>query len=399
MRMYVLTLAFVAASANAQSADDEWRLEDGYQTQLLYLHALVNYAFDGEWQFDWQRRQFADNALRINTGSVSSDQLLTDVELNINADLNDDWRFFGRFTREGFRRRPVREDQLLLGLEWLTFDSSGFYVGINPEFNKEFIDLAAGYTFYAKGREQYVRVGVLAEDFNWTSKNRQGGTQSQRPVSLEWSIRWPIKNDWWIYSAGNLGSGYDRSFQGEALSPALAAEERRDDEAELRVSRHVDDKFWSVSVEHFEFRETAVFRSSESDYDYSNRQTNIGVEHVRLISDRHRWRILAQWVDQRATSVGFRAHKYRRQDFLGGVFYDRLYRKAGWSVAYAFGFPDIDYEALGGQPGFSSDDYTDKLIVGWRYDFSANALIRITVSQEVSERGFGGGAIQYQMFF
>ena len=43
--------------------------------------------------------------------------------------------------------------------------------------------------------------------------------------------------------------------------------------------------------------------------------------------------------------------------------------------------------------------YRDKLIVGWRYNFSPDARILLSVSHEVSARGFGGGNVQFQMFF
>jgi hypothetical protein len=38
-------------------------------------------------------------------------------------------------------------------------------------------------------------------------------------------------------------------------------------------------------------------------------------------------------------------------------------------------------------------------MVGWRYTFSADAQIRLSISHEVAAQGFGGGAIQFQMFF
>lgn len=387
------------AGAVAQTPGEEWDLEDGYETQLLYLHALVNYAWDGEWQFEFERRRLADNALRINTGSVSSDQLLTDVDVNLNVDLKDQWRFLGRFTRNGFRRRPGREDELLVGLEWLPFESSGFYLAANPEFGKEFIDVAAGYTLYGESREQYLRLGFLSKDFNWEDKNQLGGTQEQGALKLTWVARWPMPNDWWLYTEGEVGSGFERTFTDESLSPDLASQDQRENEGLVKLSRQVDDRFWSVFLEHYDFEETATYRTPGFDYDYRNTQTNLGVEHIRLIGDRHRLRMLAQFVDQTAESAGFRAHDFRRRDWLGGVFYDRLYERSAWSIAYAFGQPDIDYEPFAGQPGFSSNDYTDKLIVGWQFDFSADARIRVTLSHEVSEQGFGGGAVQYQMIF
>ncbi len=155
MRCGLLAATFLAAVAPAlgQTPRADWEFQNGYDTNLLYLHALVNYAYDLEWQANWERRRFADNALRVNTGSVSSDELLTEIDINLNEALNDNWRFFGQFTRTGFRRRPGRGEQLLLGFERALGQSSAIYVGANPEFGKEFIDAEAGYAWYGDDRE------------------------------------------------------------------------------------------------------------------------------------------------------------------------------------------------------------------------------------------------------
>ena len=398
-RCCTLLLLFASANSVAQLPDEKWDLEDAYRMDLLYVHALANYAWDGDWQFDWQRRQFADNSLRINTGSVSSSQLLTEVDLNINQDLGRDFRFFGRYNREGFRRRPLRSDLLLLGLEWLPFESSGFYLAANPEFDKEFIDVAFGYTLYRENREQYLRVGVLAEDINWGSKNKVGGEQQQKAYKFEWTLRWPLVDEWWLYSAGRWGTGYERTYGESSTTPDLASQDRDVNEAEFRAMRRVGERLWSFSAEVYEYDELSTFRTPGFDFEYENRQLNVGVEHIRVFRDKHRLRLLAQYVDQQAKAAGFRAHDFSRTDVVGGIFYERLRPNSSWTFAYAFGQPDIDYRALGGQPSYRQDDYSDKIIAGWEYDFSDDAQIRLTISHEVSEKGFGGGAVQYQMFF
>ena len=124
----LLTLLLCGTSANAQLPDENWPYDNGYQTQMLYLHSFINYAYDLEWQYEWERRQFAGNALRINTGSVASDELLTDIDINISQPLNDKWRFMGRFTRDGFRWQQLRQELLLVGLERSVFDSSAVYL-------------------------------------------------------------------------------------------------------------------------------------------------------------------------------------------------------------------------------------------------------------------------------
>ena len=396
----LLTLLLCGTGASAQVPDEDWDFEDGYQTQMLYLHSLVNYAYDLEWQYEWERRQFAGNSLRVNTGSVSSDELLTDIDLNITQPLNEKWRFMGRFTRDGFRWQSVRDEQLFLGLERSILDASAVYLTVNPEYDKETIDVAAGYTFYRDNREQYVRVGVLAEDFDWSAKNAFAGNQDQRPIAVEWAIRLGLANNWWLYSDGEVGSGFERTFPDPTESPDLLRHDRRENKAQVRLTRaERNGKAWSAWINWYDFNELKEFRPPGFDYDYSNTVLNVAVEHTRMLGERHRLRLLAHLVDQQAESIGFNAHDYDRQDILAVVFYEYLWPMSGVTFAYLAGQPEIIYTAPDPSDNYDLDDYRDKLMLGWRYTFSEDAQIRLSISHEIAEEGFGGGAIQFQMFF
>ena len=114
---------------------------------------------------------------------------------------------------------------------------------------------------------------------------------------------------------------------------------------------------------------------------------------------RHRLRILAQYVSAEGSSRGFLEHDYERREVVAGAFYEFLWPSSGVTVAYALGTPDYDFEALDPDQSFSDSLYTDKIILGWRYTFSENGEIRVSVAQAISNPGFGGGAVQYQMFF
>ena len=396
----MLAILLLATGANAQVRVADWEFEDPYRDQMLYLHALVNYSYDLQWQFDWERRQFVNNAVRINTGSVTSTELLTDIDLNINQTLNDKYRFQGSFRRNGLRQRPEREDRLLVGFERALLERSAVYLTINPEFNKEFIDVAAGYTFYRGDRQQYLRVGALIEDVNYETKNDLGGKTEQHPIALQWALRLGLANDWFIYSDGEVGSGFERSFPDAIASPDVSRHDRQSNVAQLRVSRAgYDGSVWSAWVEWYDFNEVKWFRQPDLDYSYENTQLDFAVEHVRMLAPRHRLRLLVHYVDQKAESRGFNEHDYNRTDVLGGAFYEYLWPNSGASFAYAFGQPDIDFQAPGAEESYKLDDYRDKLSIGWRYNFSEDAQIHVSVSHEVSVNGFGGGAVRFQMFF
>jgi len=81
------------------------------------------------------------------------------------------------------------------------------------------------------------------------------------------------------------------------------------------------------------------------------------------------------------------------------LFYEYLWPMSSVTFAYLAGQPDIIYSALDPDDDYMLDDYRDKVLLGWRYTFSEDAQIRVSISHEVAEEGFGGGAVQFQMFF
>ncbi len=399
-KSWVPLVLLLGTNAAAQVPDANWAYTDPYRDQMLYLHALVNYSYDAQWQFEWERQQLADNALRINTGSVTSTELLTDTDLNINEALNDRWRFHGRFRRTGLRQWSNQEERLLLGLERSIPGNSAVYMAVNPEFSKEFIDVAAGYTLYRDDREQYVRVGVLLEDINYETKNDRGGESEESPVALQWLVRLALVNDWYLYSEGEVSTGFERVFTDAILSPDLARHDRQTNTAQLRVSRSAEDgTVWSAWLDWYDFNETMEFRQASFNYVYSNTQLVIAAEHIRVMRDRHQLRLLVRHVQQEASSRGFNEHDYERTDILGGAFYEYLWPNSGATFGYAFGQPDIAFRAPDPVESYNLDDYRDKLIAGWRYHFSDRAQIHLSVSHEVSAHGFGGGSVRFQMFF
>ena len=396
---FLVPFLLLGANAIAQVPDKDWELENGYDDDMLYLHALVNYSHDLYWQLDWERRLLQQNAFRLNTASVSADELHTVADLNINQDLNEKWRFQARAFRHETKYRPSRDDQLFLGLERAIMESSSVFLMATPQFNKEFMDLYAGYTFYRQDRQQYVRVGVLLEDMVFASKNELGGEYEEKPLALQWTVRLG-REDWWIFSEGKIGTGFERIFPDADASPELSRHDRQENFVRLKFTRLVgSDVAWSAWVDWYEFSELKTFRQPGLDYDYTNRQLNFAAEYIQTFRDRHRLRFLAHYVQQDAGSRGFNEHDYDRTDVLGGAFYEYLWPMSGLMFAYAFGIPDAEYLSLDDTRNFTLDDYRDKVIVGWRHNFSADAQILFSISHEVSVNGFGGGNLQFQMFF
>ncbi len=404
VKLYALPILLLGLNAIAQIPDKDWELEKGYNDGRLYLNPLIHYSRDLHWQLEWERRRLADNGLRLNIGSVGSKDLLTIIDLNVNLDLNEKWRFQGRAFRNEIRHRPNRDDQFFLGLERSILESSAVFLMVNPQYNKELIDIYTGYTFYRHDKQQYIRVGVLMEDIFFNIKNERGGEYEQQPFALQWAVRLGTE-DWWIFSEGKMGTGFERSFPDADTSPELSQHDRRANFARLKFTRAGgSDIAWSAWVDWHETTERKLFRQPGLDYEYTNTQLNFAAEYVQTLRERHRLRFLAHFIQQESGSRGFREHDYDRTDVLGGAFYEYLWPMSGLTFAYVFALPDVDFQGdidlreFDINAFFDRYDYFDKLILGWRHNFSADAQILISASHALT-RSFGGFNVQFQIFF
>lgn len=382
----------------AQPAEPDWPYEDFYDNSLVNLHQLGNYAYDLEWQLDWERALLAGNGVRINTGSVTSNELATRADINLNVPMNERWRFQGHFRRDQGPDGDA-EDELLVGVERF-FGNSSLFAQIDPQLNKENIDFFAGYTSYGdETRTTYTRIGLLFEDIVYNDRNDAGSTTENTPIALRWALRRGTDR-WWVYSDGTVGTGYQRSFDGSATENGLVEEERRDNRARIRLAHESDTgALWSLWFDWADFNDKRTYTSPEFDYDYRRERYNLAAEHIRILGDVHRLRFLVHLLFQRADSTGFNAHSYRRDEPLGGVFYERLWSRNSLMAAAVVSAPDAEYEGSVDEAQRLPESFADKLILGWRHRFSPEAQLLVSVSHKVTGDGFGGGNVQFQMFF
>ncbi|MEM8766551.1 MAG: hypothetical protein AAGE43_03850 [Pseudomonadota bacterium] len=392
------SLLMPGATLLAQPGEPDWPYEEFYDNSLVNLHQLGNYAYDLEWQLAWERQLLAGNGVRINTGSVTSNDLATRADINLNVPMNEHWRFQGSFRRD---QNPEQndEDELLVGLERFFGDSS-LFAQVDPGLNKENIDFFAGYTKYGnEARSTYTRIGLLFEDIVYNDRNDLGGTADNTPVALRWAIRRGTER-WWIYSDGTVGTGYQRSFDTATPESGLLEEERRDNRARIRLSHETDNgALWSLWFDWADFQDKRSYSNPEFDYNFQRERYNLAAEHIRTVGDVHRFRFLVHLLFQRAEAEGFNAHSYQRDEPLGGIFYERLWSKNSLMAAAVISAPNAEYEGTVPEAERLPESFADKLILGWRHRFSPQAQLLISVSHKVTGDGFGGGNVQFQMFF
>ncbi|MBN1294736.1 MAG: hypothetical protein JXB48_23065, partial [Candidatus Latescibacteria bacterium] len=91
MRHFLLIVIVLSAPVSAGAAD--WEFDQVYDEKLLYLHTLVNYEYDPDWQQIWEKELMTSTGVRFDFGSVSAYKLLHYEDIVINQDLGKSWRF------------------------------------------------------------------------------------------------------------------------------------------------------------------------------------------------------------------------------------------------------------------------------------------------------------------
>ena len=82
-----------------------------------------------------------------------------------------------------------------------------------------------------------------------------------------------------------------------------------------------------------------------------------------------------------------------------GLFYQRLFSAHALEAGFLFSIFNWDYVSYAGRDNYDRKDNSTKLMLGYQYQFDNNAIILFSLSHEIDTDGFGGGDLQYMMFF
>jgi hypothetical protein len=128
--------------------------------------------------------------------------------------------------------------------------------------------------------------------------------------------------------------------------------------------------------------------------------SNISLRYIFVIKERHRFQLLSQYIWKDARSLGFREHNFERRDLLAGIFYERFWSDHILELGYMLALYGWSYDSVNNALDADLDrKYYDKIYLGYGFSFNENAVIRISVSHQPAISGFGGGNVQYIMFF
>jgi hypothetical protein len=392
-RLVLIGMACLLATAPAAAAPP-WPYPDQLRDRLVWVHPLVNYAFDPRWQREWERELARGRAIRTNVGSVSTDDLLTVVQVNVSEPLGGRFRFLYRLDWRDALHVDLPEQQHWLGFAAAIVRPVEAELQVHPAADKEDFDLRAGLLLADAERARYLRVGARWDDFLYGKKNDRGGVSRQESRGVQWELRWAAGR-WELASAGSYAGSWSRVYPDSALSPLVAAATGRRGEGSLRLRFLTrDDAFVEAGAAHYVFRGGERRRDPDDSYGYANEWLHAHALALLDLSARVGLRPEFHWLRQWASADGRRTFTHRREDVFPAVFVQlRPGGRSTWELGYMASHHSWEFS------GRRVGGYTDKVKAGWIFAFTPRARLQCSLSHELDLDRFGGGNVQYQMLF
>lgn len=376
----------------APALADDWPYSTEHRSRLAFVHPLVNYAIHPAWQREWERHLQSANGIQVTSGSVSTDDLYTDLTVNVTEPLNRKFRFLYRGVwRDGLHRDRDWSEHWL-GFEMGVGDRWAVHLQAHPTPDKEDFDLLAGLMVHDATREQYLRLSLRLDDFLYEKKNDEGGMSSQEPISLQWEAR-GTAGRWEAFTAGNYGSGSQRYYPDTDPEVQIYG---RDGGSTLRV-RHVwsDEAFAGIETGHYTYEQ----RRDAGQPDYYDNEW-IHLKGFGLFGIGSPWGLRPEfhWLRQWSHATGARTFDYTREDVFPALFVElHAPGRSTWELGYLATHHSWTYEVNDWTDDTS--DYTDKIKLGWTYAFTPLARVQFSISHELDLERFGGGNVMFQINF
>lgn len=370
-----------------------------FADKLCYLHALVNYDFHPNWHYANEKNLFSDNSIMFSFGSVETQDLQTDLNVNINQKLNSSLIFTYRFHTYETQITQHQFRSGYLGLEMAIYKELAIFLSANPYFDKEDVDLEYGIRVTSQDRHNYFSLGLVMEDFTYDEKNDRGGISDYQPLGAHWVLRYK-KSSITLFSEGELSTGFKRFYPDAAKSPEITFHQNENRRAHSKVYFNFRDKsIFLAGYQYYYFEEKMRFYQSVYDYDFFNAFHNIYAEYLYPFSKKMMGRIVTRYVFQESYSRLFKHFNYHRNEFIPAIFLEYNLMKMTWELGVMESAYHWNNRALPNQNSFEKRDFIEKLKLGWTWHFSDRSHIQLSISHVFSVFGFGGANIQMMHFF
>lgn len=397
MKKLLLIIVFIFTVSYCSA--ENWKYDEVYKEELLYLHTLVNYDYGPDWKQSWEKELLKGKGIRFNFGSVSASKLLHHEDVVINHDLGEGWWFRTHLLWEYSRYKDI--DGSASYLEFQKKILHNLYAGISADVhaNKEEIDGTFSLLAVNQIRESYCQLHFCWDDLVYDRRNTDGGTTARQPFGVKWLSRYE-GNKWILYTSGKLSAGFKRNYSDRNTSPNRIHHNQKINRAHGKLTVLLTRKSRIESeITLYDFQESEQFLQAPDDYRYANRILHCAVRYIFPVMADSRLDCELHYVNQDADAAGARRYRYRRNEMMPAVFFRRSFSGHTVKAGYLGSFYEWENDEPLAQNDYSRNDYADKLTMGWTYDFSRRASILLSVSHAVRFDSFGGGNVQYMMMF
>ena len=399
MNRLSMLITFFVLTGIIFADSSKWILERSYKDNKLFLHALINYRFNPQWNYLWEKNRIKGNGFRLITGSVSTNDLLIDGQLVINQNLGSGWYFLNYSDYYATRHHNTEEQSVFLGFEKIIKRNFSAFMLVDPSFDKEFTDVNIGFSLTGNKRENYFRIALSLDDLVYESKNNLGGKSDKNPLGVKWLIRYK-KNKWCFFSEGKYSSAFKRNYNDPELSPVMNFHQQQINEMKIKLYYHKKKTaIFELSFNHYHFMEKMKFYESQNNYLYTNYVNNLAIKHLYSFNKKNRINIQAHYLWKDAESNGYRTHDFLRKEFLPAIFYEYLTSKNTLTFGFLSTFNSWEYESKTDVKSYIHDGFLEKVLIGWTYHFNEKTKFQLSLSHELEINNFGGGSVQYVMLF
>ena len=149
----------------------------------------------------------------------------------------------------------------------------------------------------------------------------------------------------------------------------------------------------------YNFYTKEAFHDNELDYSYKNRIIDHTLNYKFQIFENIFCKPEFLYLVQTAKAFGFKKYEFVRKEFIKALYFHYDSRYFTIKIGYLRTDFNNDYDDRHSDNDYKKDISTQKLFIGIFADLSKNSRLLFSVSHEIRFHGFGGGNLQYQMFF
>jgi hypothetical protein len=363
----------------------------------LFLHPFVNHEIQPSWLRWYEDSLFSSTLVKLNYGSVALRDLMTDLDVVVNAKLDHGVWF--RFEHRTFENNHLDLDERsnFAGAEKIIAGPLSAFCYANFMFDKEFADVQVGVAVGDSTRSRYARLAVCLEDFMYDAKNSLGGRTEKAPYAAVWQLN-QVFGRVRLFSEGNWSRGFERTYPDRVRSPEIAYHRQYERHALARCVYTLSPRlFVQAEVFHYRFGETQRFGNPANNYRFENVIYHMSALCCLTLRDMHRFRIGPHVVVNRAAAEGFRDYEYTRSDImpLGG--YEFIWRSCTLGAACFASMYHWDVDSHDALAGGERRGYVAKGQATCDLQLWKTAHLRGNYSHVLTPNSFDGWTVQYIM--